>query len=85
MGKYRILIGDITSDSILKGHDLIITSNNPQMVAGAGVSGTIFKKAGVDKLENYTQEKYDINYFTDCYKAYNIMKSCPTSYKGVKL
>lgn len=70
MGRYRILIGDITSDSILKGHDLIINPTNPQMIAGA-----IFKKAGVDKLEHYTQEEYDINYFTEHYKEYNIMKT----------
>ena len=56
MGRYRVLIGDITSDSILKGHDLIINPTNPQMVAGAGVSGAIFKKAGVDRLEDYTQK-----------------------------
>ena len=74
MGKYRILIGDITSDKILKEHDLIINPTNPQMVAGAGVSGAIFKKAGVDKLENYTQRKYNINYFTDNYIIDNIMK-----------
>ena len=65
MGRYRVLVGDITSDSILKEHDLIINPTNPQMVAGAGVSGAIFKKAGVDRLEDYTQKKYDINYFTD--------------------
>lgn len=57
MGRYRVLVGDITSDSILKGHDLIINPTNPQMVAGAGVSGAIFKKAGVDRLEDYTQKK----------------------------
>lgn len=74
MGRYRVLVGDITSNSILKGHDLIINPTNPQMVAGAGVSGAIFKKAGVDRLEDYTQKKYDINYFTDYYKEKNIMK-----------
>lgn len=34
MGRYKILVGDITSDEILKGHDLIINPMNPQMVAG---------------------------------------------------
>ena len=58
MGKFRIIIGDITSDEILVNHDLIINPTNPQMVAGAGVSGAIFKKAGVDILEKYTQEHY---------------------------
>ncbi len=74
MGRFRILIGDITSDEILDGHDLIINPTNPQMVAGAGVSGAIFKKAGVNELERYTQEYYDINYFSDNYKEENIMK-----------
>ena len=73
MGKFRIIIGDITSDEILVNHDLIINPTNPQMVAGAGVSGAIFKKAGVDILEKYTQEHYKINYFYDNYKEENIM------------
>ena len=74
MGKFRILIGDITSDDILTNHDLIINPTNPQMVCGAGVSGAIFKKAGVDILEIYTQKEFDINYFYDNYKPENIMK-----------
>ena len=74
MGRYRILIGDITSDELLKNHDLIINPTNPQMVAGAGVSGAIFKKAGVDTLESYTQKEYNINYFTDHYDQAKIMK-----------
>ena len=74
MGRYRILTGNIVSDTILFNHDLIINPTNPQMVAGAGVSGEIFKKAGVDILENYTQSYYDIHYFSDNYKIENIMK-----------
>ena len=73
MGKFRIIIGDITLDEILVNHDLIINPTNPQMVAGAGVSGAIFKKAGVDLLEKYTQEHYNINYFSDNYNRENIM------------
>ena len=73
MGKLRIIIGDITSDEILNNHDLIVNPTNPQMVAGSGVSGAIFKKAGVDILEKYTQEHYDINYFSNNYKKENIM------------
>lgn len=74
MGKLRIIIGDIIPDEILIDHDLIINPTNPQMVCGAGVSGAIFKKAGVDILEKYTQEHYNINYFSDNYKIENIMK-----------
>ena len=64
MEKYNILIGDITSDDKLKNHDLIINPTNPRMVCGAGVSGAIFKKAGVDALENYTQAHYNISFYT---------------------
>ena len=74
MGRFRIMVGDITSDEILNNHDLIVNPTNPQMVAGAGVSGAIFKKAGVDILEKYTQENFDINYFSNNYKKENIMK-----------
>ena len=74
MGKYRVLNGNIVAENILANHDLIINPTNPQMVAGAGVSGEIFKKAGVDILENYTQTYYDINYFSSNYKVKNIMK-----------
>ena len=73
MGNFNIIIGDITSDEILSNHDLIVNPTNPQMVAGAGVSGAIFKKAEVDLLEKYTQEHFNINYFSDNYKEENIM------------
>ncbi len=65
MGKLNIIVGDIVSDELLKEHDLIINPTNPRMVCGAGVSQAIFHKAGVDELENYTQKKYNISYFTD--------------------
>jgi len=62
MGKLRILIGDITSDEMLSNHDAIV---NPRMVCGSGVSGAIFHKANVKKLEDYTQSKYNISYYTN--------------------
>lgn len=65
MGKLTILVGDITSDELLIGHDAIVNPTNPRMVCGAGVSGAIFHKAGVDELENYTQSAYNISYFTE--------------------
>lgn len=74
MGKYNILIGDITSDEILKGHDLIINPSNPAMLCGSGVCGAIFKKAGVNELEEYTQKAFDINYFTENINRNNMMK-----------
>lgn len=73
MGKFRIIIGDITLDEILDNHDLIVNPTNPQMVAG--VSGAIFKKVGVDVLEKYTQEHYNINYFSNNYNKENIMNN----------
>lgn len=65
MGKFRILISDITSAEILKNHDLIINPTNPRMVCGMGISGAIFHAANVEKLENYTQSTYNISYFTE--------------------
>lgn len=65
MGNLKIVTGDITDDRLLINHDLIINPTNPRMVCGAGVSQAIFHKAGVEKLENYTQAKYDISYFTN--------------------
>lgn len=58
MGKINLLVGNIVSDEILKCHNVIVNPTNPRMVAGAGVSGEIFKKAGVDKLERYTQARF---------------------------
>ncbi len=58
MGKYNVLVGDITSDDILKGHDLIINPTNPYMLNGSGVAGAIFDKAGKEELERYTTTHY---------------------------
>lgn len=74
MGKYNILVGNITNDEILKGHDLIINPSNPAMLFGSGVCGAIFKKAGIDELEAYTQKTFDINYFTENINRDNLMK-----------
>ena len=62
MGKVRILVGNIVSDEILKNHDLIVNPTNPYMIAGGGVSGAIFHKAGIHQLEEYTKEKYQEDY-----------------------
>ena len=58
MGKYNVLVGDITSDEILKDHDLIINPTNPYMLNGSGVCGAIFDKAGKKELEEYTTSHY---------------------------
>ena len=61
--QFQILIGNIVDEAILNGKDIIVNPTNPRMVCGAGVSQVIFKKTGVDILENYTQQKYDISYY----------------------
>lgn len=63
MGKLVILAGNIVDDDILKLGDAIVLPTNPMMRCGAGVSGAIFRKAGVDTLEQYTERKYGISYY----------------------
>ena len=58
MGKLKILIGDITSDEILKGHDAIVNATNPAMMHGGGVCGAIFDKVGTKELEAYIKENF---------------------------
>ncbi|MGI6360180.1 MAG: macro domain-containing protein [Acholeplasmatales bacterium] len=54
-----ILINDsIVSDKLLENADVVINPTNPYMIAGSGVSGLIFNKAGKEKLENYCKGKY---------------------------
>lgn len=63
MGKLTILCGNIVDDDILKLGDAIVLPTNPMMRCGAGVSGAIFKKAGVDQLEHYTERTFGISYY----------------------
>ncbi len=59
LGDKMILINDsIISDKLLENADVLINPTNPYMIAGSGVSGLIFKKAGKEKLENYCKENY---------------------------
>lgn len=63
MGKLVILHGNIVDDNILKLGDAIVLPTNPMMRCGAGVSGAVFKKAGVDQLEQYTEHVFGISYY----------------------
>lgn len=63
MGDLVILHGNIVADDILKLGDAIVLPTNPMMRSGAGVSGAIFKKAGVDQLEHYTEKTFGISYY----------------------
>lgn len=63
MGNLVILHGNIVDDDVLKIGDAIVLPTNPMMRCGAGVSGAIFKKAGVDKLEQYTEKAFGISYY----------------------
>lgn len=63
MGRLFLQSGDITSDIFLSLADAIVNPTNPMMRCGAGVSGAIFKKAGVDLLEAYTERKFGISYY----------------------
>ena len=63
MGKLVILCGNIVDNDILKLGDAIVLPTNPMMRCGAGVSGAIFRKAGVDALEQYTERKFGVSYY----------------------
>ena len=63
MGKLIVLHGNIVDDDILKLGNAIVLPTNPMMRCGAGVSGAIFKKAGVDRLEQYTEKAFGISYY----------------------
>ena len=61
LGKLQILVGDITSDDILKGHDAIVNATNPAMMHGGGVCGAIFDKAGSTLLSDYIKNNFSTN------------------------
>lgn len=63
MGEFYIISGNITGDKILKLGDVIVNPTNPMMRPGGGVSGDIFRKAGVDVLENYTAMTFGVSYY----------------------
>lgn len=62
MGSLKILCGNIVDDRFLMLGDAIVNPTTPMMRMGSGVSEAIFKKAGIDKLEQYTEQQFKISY-----------------------
>ena len=58
----ELYVGNIVNDDLLKKADAIVNPSNPMMKMGMGVSMAIFQKAGVDELEAYTEDTYNISY-----------------------
>ncbi len=72
-GELNIIVGDVTDNYLLSLADAIVLPTNPMMRCGAGVSGAIFRKAGVEDLEEYTERIFGISYYDETRK--NEMKS----------
>lgn len=58
----NLYVGNIVDDSLLELADAIVNPTNPMMKMGMGVSMAIFQKDGVDELENYTANTFNISY-----------------------
>lgn len=67
-GELNIVVGDITDDYLLNLADAVVLPTNPMMRCGSGVSGAIFRKAGVDDLEEYTEKTFCISYYDETRK-----------------
>lgn len=65
MGTLHVVVGNIVDDKLLRLVDAVVLPTNPMMRCGAGVSGAIFHRAGVDELESYTERRFGISYFDE--------------------
>ncbi len=61
----KIVNANIVDDEIISNVDAIINPTNPYMIFGSGVCGAIFKKAGIQELEEYCKNMFS-----------NTMKTC---------
>lgn len=68
----HIITGNIVDDEILKGKDVFVLPTNPKMRCGSGVCGAAFKKAGVEKLEKYCEDTFNVGY--NAHQQVNAMK-----------
>lgn len=59
---FKIVVGNIVDDNLLNGKDAFVLPTNPKMRYGMGVSEVAFRKAGIEVLEKYCEEKYDVGY-----------------------
>lgn len=61
MSNIKIVCASIVDDKLLQKANAIVNATNPYMIFGSGVSGAIFKKAGIKELESYCKEKWKTN------------------------
>ncbi len=64
MGEFVIKVGNIVDDELLKNADAIVCPTNPMMKLGSGACGAIFRKAGGQVLEEYTERTFGTSYDT---------------------
>ena len=84
MGKLEVICGDIVSDDILACGDAIVLLNNPMMRCGAGVSGAIFKKTGVDELRSMRFSLGSMQVKRTTLYSYRCLWSLINAFKSIK-
>ncbi len=73
MGEFVIKVGNIVDDELLNNADAVVCPTNPMMKMGSGACGAIFRKAGVQALEDYTEKVFGLSY--ENRENPNVMKS----------
>ncbi len=64
MGEFVIKVGNIVDEELLKNADAVVCPTNPMMKLGSGACGAIFRKAGAQELEEYTERMFGTSYDT---------------------